>query len=398
MYKKSYNRIALVILIVMTVAFLLPANYHYAHADDGTVTDGKEQSVDTLIDYLDLSELDKFFSELSDSEKHIIGTSTREYIKELISGEKQFDLATLTAIISGASSSASLNMSIISLLLAICVIASLSAEFISKNTATPIKKAIEMGVLITMSGIIVNWVYIIISAADNYISDIKTLCDIAFPIFYTLLTTSGATTTAGVMTSGASILTYLVIELIKGVILPLVLSLLAISIVESISGNIRLSGLKNLIKDSIHWILRVSFLVFAAFMSIQGIFAGIKDSVTLRIGKFALGKYVPIIGGYLSDGINYVIAGSILIKNSIGLTSIVLLLMKFLPVIFVIVSASISLKILTAIAEPISSPTLCKIFKNVDECITTLSATIIGITFIYIVFIGIIMLCGNSVV
>jgi hypothetical protein len=78
--------------------------------------------------------------------------------------------------------------------------------------------------------------------------------------------------------------------------------------------------------------MRALFFSFFAFLSVQGIVVSVSDSVSMRLSKFALSKYVPIIGGYLSDGFNYLIAGSIVIKNAIGITAIYLLFLEFLPI------------------------------------------------------------------
>ena len=88
---------------------------------------------------------------------------------------------------------------------------------------------------------------------------------------------------------------------------------------------------------------------------------------------------------------------SIVIKNALGLTAVVLVFLRALPIFITLVMASLSLNLVAAIAEPLGIKSASKILFKIDGCIKTLRAAVIGCAFLLIIFIGAVMMCGNAV-
>ena len=141
--------------------------------------------------------------------------------------------------------------------------------------------------------------------------------------------------------------------------------------------------------------MSTAFFVFMAFLSVQGITASVYDGISIRTTKFALSKYVPVIGGYLSEGFNLIMAGSVLIKNSLGLTALILLLLTVVPYIIRITLLSLTLRLTAAISEPLGSSEITGVIGSFGKNLTVLIAIILGVTFMYFVFIMLIIATGN---
>ena len=92
--------------------------------------------------------------------------------------------------------------------------------------------------------------------------------------------------------------------------------------------------------------------------------AAVYDGIHIRATKFALNKYIPIIGGYLSEGYNLVFSGGVIIKNGVGLCAIVLLLSVLLPIFMKILLLSLSTDLLSALSQQFS---LAKNKKTVEN-------------------------------
>ena len=107
---------------------------------------------------------------------------------------------------------------------------------------------------------------------------------------------------------------------------------------------------------------------------------------------------IATIGGYLSDGFNYVIAGSVIIKNAAGLTVLVLIFMRFIPVLISLIMLSLSLKLVAAVAEPLKVSCAVRMLKKTEAGISLVRAAVTGTTFLTIIFVGAVMLCGSSVI
>ena len=155
----------LIIIILILSALVFSSGRLVANA-------GNEQedgmNIEELIDNLDLSQLDAYFDSLSDKYGDIIGVSAGEYIKDIISGERKFDLNVVIQIIFSSVGQAKNMIGIISLLVAMCIVWSLTSGIEFKNVSNSAKKAVNIACLSIMSVIILYWIYTLIGDAAAY--------------------------------------------------------------------------------------------------------------------------------------------------------------------------------------------------------------------------------------
>ncbi len=359
---------------------------------------GEGQDVNSLIDKLDLSAIIDYFNSLEPDEQMFFGYSVVDYIKSVASGEASFDIEDLLNLsFSEIAPQIGDMLSFAGLLISICIILSLMSEICIKRTSNSIKNAANLAGLITISGIVIYKIYGIISSVSSYVSELKLLIDSFFPIFYTLFTAIGASSTVNVISPTITFFSSIIVFLIDSVVVPLTIIALILSIVGNFSESVSLNNLHKTLCDFSKWIIRTTFFVLATFLVIRGVSSGVTDGISLRVTKFALGKYVPIIGGYLSDGFNYVIAGSIAIKNAVGITVFVLLAIKFIPVYFSVILTSFVFKFANAIAEPLGVDNFCRVFSKINDCLSVLCAIAVGVTFTCLIFIAGVIMSGNVV-
>lgn len=179
--------------------------------------------------------------------------------------------------------------------------------------------------------------------------------------------------------------------------LPALIVAIVFSVVGNLSGTVKLGGAAKFCISAAKWVLYTTFFLFLAFLSVQGITAAIYDNVSVRAAKFAMSKYIPVIGGYLSEGFNVILAGSVLIKNAVGLTAVVVLLMTVLPVLIKIIAVSLSLKLAGAITEPFEGGKITSLLNSVSSGVNLLIAVVCGLAFLYFVFLILLIASGNLV-
>ena len=139
------------------------------------------------------------------------------------------------------------------------------------------------------------------------------------------------------------------------------------------------------------------FTLFFAMFAIQGISAGKFDSISIRTTKYTIKSYIPIMGGYLSDGMDLILASSVLIKNSIGLVGILMILNIILSPLLEIAIFSIVMKLISAILQPMGNNKLSNFLSSTSKTITMLSTCIIAIGFMFLVSVGLVMTTSNVV-
>ena len=382
-----------VLLILGLLLLLFCGGYATVYASDNETT----ADVSELIDNLDLSALDEYLASLGEICGGEVGLSAGEYLKAVINGDKNFDIDMLVSLVFSSLSQTRNLVSIASLLISICIIWSLVSGIEFKNNTNSAKKAVNIACFSIMSVIVLYWLYSLVRDAGRFFDDIQRLCNAVFPIFLTLLSASGAASSASALSPAAALFSVTLISIVKNFVLPVAIAVLVLSVVGNIGEDMPLGGLAGALESVAGWVIKTGFFVFAAFLGTQGMFTGINDSVSLRLGKFALSKYVPIIGGYLSDGFNYVLAGSVVIKNALGITCVIMIFIRALPVFVSLVMASLTLKMTAAVAEPLGISAAANALSKAESSIKIVRAAVIGCAFLLIIFIAAVMMCGNTV-
>lgn len=219
--------------------------------------------------------------------------------------------------------------------------------------------------------------------------------NIAFPVLLTLMTAMGGSASAAVYQPAVALLAQVVSGVMINVVLPIFLFTLVFNILGSLTDGIKLGKMTSFFSGLNKWIIGIVFTGFSAFLSIQGITAATHDSVSLRTAKFAISNYVPIIGGYLSDGFNLIIAGSVLIKNAVGFSAILLLVISVMKPIASILVLSLGLKLTAAVLEPIADSKLSGFLEATGKSLNMLIAMILAVAFMYFITLLLIVCTGN---
>ena len=132
-----------------------------------------------------------------------------------------------------------------------------------------------------------------------------------------------------------------------------------------------------------------------AFLSIQGITASSYDGVSIRTAKYAIKSYIPLLGGYLSEGFDVIMASSVLIKNAVGASGLILMFASIASPIIQIAVFSLILKLASAILEPLTDSRISEFIYTTGKTLTLLVTMIIGIAFMYLITVGLIMCTAN---
>ncbi len=391
-------RIKILAIIIIAVSAVFPTDFYEADSlgmrrgGDGELT----TNIEEIADKLDLTALEEFLSNLTEQQKAFLGgVSAKDFIKKIIAGDA-IDLNTifgfiLSALGANAKTFLPLMLALIAVAIAYNVINSMKGKFASDSVESIVRFAC-MGITLIL---LITQVYFVINSAVGMLNSLKAQTEIIFPILLTLMTAIGAGASVSVYRPAVVVFASGMINLITTIAIPLFLISVVFTAVGSLSSGVKLKEMSSFFSTVSKWVLNTSFFLFMAFLSIQGITASVYDGISIRTTKFALSKYVPVIGGYLSEGFNLIMAGSVLIKNSLGLTAILILLFTVLPYVIQIVLLSLTLRLTAAITEPLGSSEISGVVGGFGKNINLLVAMILGVGFLYFVFILLIIATGN---
>ena len=345
-----------------------------------------DKQTEEQLDKLDTNALEEFFKSLTDEEKSILNADQlKDLVLKISNGEAGnleaiFDLI-LDKAMQGFVGFLPSLITIVAIVLLYGILSGLNSGFLSKSTNEIIFFVCYAIIVIILLNTIANYIKLTVQT----VSRLQSLLSVSFPIFLTLLAALGGTTGVGLYQPLMVIATGFVIEAISKFILPCFIAALIFLVVGNLSKNVKLNKFSAFFKSIAEWSLGIIFSVFMMLVTIRGIAGRTIDGIGITATKFAIGSYVPILGGYLSDGFDLVMASCILLKNSVGVAGLMLVLVVVISPIIKLAMFSLGLKLAAAIAEPLSDNKISNLLQGVSKSMSLLLSVLCGTAFMYFI-------------
>lgn len=354
-----------------------------------------EESIDDSLSDLNLSELEQWFNE-NLNDKDIIPSSLKETIQSIIDGEFTYDAKSffsliLNSITANITSVIPIILALFAIALLYSIVSSMSSNFLKSST----KEIIYFVCYSAMITIILGKVASLVVASSSVVKSMQSLMDKAFPVLLTLITALGSVSTSTVFQPLTAILSNTIVNLVLNIVMPLFITSVIIGIVGNLSKNIKLDRLTKFFKSTSNFILGGLFSIFVTFLTMQGLTGSLADTISVKTAKFALQSYVPLLGGYLSDGLDLVVAGIILIKNSTGIIILIMIMASIAVPVIQIGVFSLALKLLSGLVEPVCDNRFSSMLYTVSKNLGTLISVILGIGFMFILTVMLVIVCCN---
>lgn len=268
-----------------------------------------------------------------------------------------------------------------------------SGGFISQSTDNVVSFVGRTVVVLTLVSLFVD----VFHQVDSVIAQLSLLAEVSMPILLTLVIANGSANLSAICQPSMVMFSGVIINVVQNVLLPLTLSATAFAFVSNLSQNVKVTKMSKFLNNMASWILGIMFTIFSAFTSVQGIVGASMDGVSYRMAKFTAKNYIPILGGYLSEGFDIVVASTTLIKNSFGVVLLLVLALMVIKPLLIILALNVGLQGVSALSEPISSDNCSSMFSGMCKSLTFLCALLIAVAFMFAILVIVAITCANVV-
>ena len=381
------NKILGIILILLfsftSISFAEDSSNNEDYED---TKDNIDLYIDNQLSKINIDEVEKYIKD----DNVVKNVDLKTYIKELIRGETNlldlFDKNKIkTAALSEIKTSIKIATSILVLALLSSIIKSLENSFSSKGITT----VTNYIVFITVVTLTLVSFRDILSLCYTTIENIMGLVNVIIPIMISLLVLVGfpITSTAlnPIFIGGIAAINII----FKKFIFVAISIAFAILVVNNLTNNIKLNRLSSFIKQINIVALGAVFTLYLGLVSIQGLYVTSFDKFTVKTAKFAVGNFIPVVGGFVSDSVDILLSSSQLIKNVFGGVGLVILVGICLIPIIKILSVILVYKVCSIAIEPVGEDNISSFLNEVANLMIIILATIIAVTIMFFVTIAI---------
>ena len=369
--KNRYLTLSIICLVFLFIQF--GGGTFIANADE------LSDSISEQLNNIDLSGLEGFFNNIDNLPN---GVDFFTYVFSMLNGEMSLSFDSVfsylfNAFFNNVFNSLPTFISIIAISVFCSIMQSVRSSFLSDSTADMILFVSLISIILLLTSEIVSvW-----KSTQIAIKNIANLTEIMSPIILTLMVASGGTVSASVYQPTVVFLSNGVINIFLIAVLPIVGLIIVFNVISNFSDSVKLNKFTELFSGVIKWIIGIIITVFSIFITVQGISSATFDGISIKATKFAISNSVPIIGGFLKDGFDLVVAGSILIKNVIGITCVFALFYVIISPVLYIAAFSLLLKLVCAVIEPIVDTRIVSFCSSTSKCITYLAVSLLAVGF-----------------
>ena len=394
LYKFNNRKKFLLIIVLLILALLSTFKFDTFVSASNSSDNLSDLSAGVMgvLDGVNLDEMQNLVDELGNNS--IFNVSVRERIESILKGEYSTNYSSmLSAFLGVVFENIKSVLPFIFTLVAIGLLSNVVGNLKSntsgvENTTNFIFLSVAiLVVLISFKGIL--------GTTNKTLNSILTQMQIVFPILITLLGTIGSVSSISIYNPLVAILSTLVSVVFDKFLYPLFIIIFVLTILGNLTDTIKFDKLNGFLMSTFKWSIGIIFTLFTGFLSIQGITAGKFDSVSIKATKFAMKSYIPIIGSYVSDGMDFFVLGATLVKNSIGLVGVLILIISILSPIIMIIVYKLALQLSSGILQITGNSKICKFLGDCNKILILPIVLIIGVSFMYIITISLIMCTAN---
>jgi stage III sporulation protein AE len=384
--------IVLILLVVFSCALFSPT-VAYADAAD-RAQEQLSDYVDQNLDALDLSDVERFCRELGGDRDADVRTTLSMLIKGQLSLTPRQLLELLWDAFTLSFADVLPSLAILVLIsLLFNLMMGLTQNFLNRQTVDIVYFVCYGAVLLTVVTIVVKTLTSVRRTVDALVS----LMNVVSPPLMTLSVAIGGNVTTSLFRPQLAFCCTLVANVIGKIVLPLFIASFVFAVVGNLSESVKLDKLQSATRYIIGVILGLVFGLFTTYITLAGVAGGMADTVSVRAARYVIGSYLPLLGGYISQGFDLVTASLNLIKNALGVYAVLTVLTIVITPLMQLTALVVGLKLTAGVIEPIGDRRMASFVGSVGECMRSLLAAVAGVGFTFMVTLFLVM-CSTSAV
>lgn len=407
MYKTLYKKIFVIILLMLIFCLPILSNVHsqnIVNIDNSMhiavmcdVSNDIDKVVDDQLNGLDEEGFDNILDKLTQEQKDIFGqVNITEKIKDLISGKGLVGLGdVLSFVLSILIDNLKGILPILTTICAIAIVGNILLQIRGKTLDKPLGDIIHFACYTVVVLLVITSVLQLVQLTTSTLNLLKSQMEVVYPLLLTVMAGLGAGASVSIYQPIVAILCGVMMQLFLNIVLPLFALSTIFGVVGNMSSTVKLTKMADFFKNLFKYVIGFTFTIFSAILAVSGIMAGSFDGISIRATKFAIKSYIPFVGGYLTDGFSLIMASSVLIKNAIGYSGLVVMFLTIASPLLKIFLFKLGLNLLAGVIEPVADSRITSFISQTAKNLSMLSSVILAFTFSYLISVGLMMCTAN---
>ncbi len=232
------------------------------------------------------------------------------------------------------------------------------------------------------------------AVTGNFLVSLREVTTAVLPTLAFLLAATGNVTTAALTGQNITLLCAVLEHLYSSVLFPFICASAGLCIVGCITSEKAVLSLSSFFKKISDLITVFSMAFFVFVMAMQSAFATAADTLGLKTVKFAVGSFVPLVGGAVSETLGLVGGGFTYVKNTCGGVALAVIFILLLPPLLSLIFEKFIFSLLGAVSGLLDLPETEKLFCELSSIINCFIAITVSAAVVFIFIIIFVINCS----
>lgn len=322
--------------------------YNDTQAAIAVENDMETDSMDSLMDEISFSEINQVLDQMLDGEE----IDFQELVTELVSGEFRFQDA-CESIKNYFTQQISFNKKDITYLLLLSISASVFSVFTEVLKDKHIADTGFYMLYMMMCVVVMRAFREVLNSASQASENLVMFMKALVPAYSLSVSLSTGPTTGASFYQMTLILISLLSDVINALILPMIQAYVIVKVINYISEEDILSRMAGLFESAVKWMLKTTLGLLVGFQVVQSMLTPAIDSFKNTSLSKVLSA-IPGIGGTAGAVTEILVGSAVLLKNGIGTSAILIILIICIPPIIQIAIFTLTYKVMAAAIQPVT--------------------------------------------
>ncbi len=223
-----------------------------------------------------------------------------------------------------------------------------------------------------------------ITVASDYLERLCSLMNVLIPMSELLLLMDASVTQLAVHKAAMLLYIGITSSLNNLLLKPMFGVLFGFTVSGTVFQQFGITGFIDGFKKFVMTVISVFTMLFSFILGLQTVLAKSADSLGLKTVRLALGSFIPIVGGTLSEALTTVKEGFGVIKSAAGIGGIVVILLLILPTAVSLFTNHMILSFCHMTAEILGCGNSAKIIHSIQSVLSILSALVYATSLLFV--------------
>lgn len=216
----------------------------------------------------------------------------------------------------------------------------------------------------------------VLKTAENVLTELSDYSRAALPVIFTASAASGAALSASSRYASVCLALDVMMSTARRIIIPIICTYLALSVSTAIFPEPFIRAVTQFTKKAGVTIMTVMTIAFSAYIGVTGLVSGSVDAVAVKTAKTVISTSLPVVGGIISDAASTVLSAASVVKNSVGVFSLIAVCAMCVGP-FAVLSVKMALfKLSSAIAGTAPNGNLSQLLSNIGDAMGMLTGLV----------------------